>query len=508
VPTVYITTATQSAERDSAAIAGGTPSRALMARAGAAAVDAIRRHAGNRFPTGVAVFIGTGNNGGDAWLVAGALRRDGVVVRVHATGEPRSDDAKDAKASALASGPFPAPDGTEGVAVDGLLGTGSSGPPRGAIASAMAQLARLRANGAFVVALDVPSALDATSGNAPDEVVRAALTVTFGTLKRGLTISRGLTGVVEVADIGLGTHADLADGAPTLLDAAAVRSRIPAIDASAHKGTRGRVTIVGGAPGMAGAAVLAARGALRSGAGLVRLVVAPPSVAPVQVAVPEATAAPWPDGADDFVAALARHDALVLGPGLGPSQTAFASTVLAESTAPAVLDADALNAFGGDLAVLHAVLGVRKSVLTPHPAECARLLRVSVDDVLRDRFDAGLELARATNAVVVLKGTPTVISAPDGRVVVAPIGSPVLATGGSGDVLAGVAGTLLAVIPDPFDAALAAVWAHGTAAERVATRDVRGATLADVIDALRDVWNAEHAALPAGIVAMLPAVGE
>ena len=162
----------------------------------------------------------------------------------------------------------------------------------------------------------------------------------------------------------------------------------------------------------------------------------------------------------------------------------------------------------GDVGALHAVLGTRSAVLTPHAAECGRLLGMPTDDILRERFDVGLRLARAANAVVVLKGTPTIVSAPDSRVVVAPVGSPVLATGGSGDVLAGVAGALMAVIPDPYVAALAAVWAHGTAAERVATSHVRGATLADVVDALRDVWHAEPPLLPDGVLAAFPAVGE
>ena len=508
-PVVFVTTSAQSSARDAAAIAAGTPSYALMQRAGAAAAAAIKRHAAQRLVGGVVVFAGAGNNGGDAWIVAGALRRDGVTVRVHATADPATDDARAARTDALAAGPFDAPRGDETIVVDGLLGTGSSGAPRGAVAAALDQIRAARTRGAFVLALDVPSGLDATTGEVPAGVVPADVTVTFGTLKRGLVIAREVAGAIEVADIGLGAAAAaIADGAPPVLDAETVRAAIPPIAASAHKGTRGRIAIVGGSTGMAGATVYAARGALRSGAGLVRLVVAPESLESVQRTVPEATASIWPASAADVAAAIGNPDALVLGPGLGANGRDVLTRVLAGSRAKAVLDADALNAFAGDVNALRGALDGRDAMLTPHAAECARVLGVATADVLRERFEIGLRLARAAHAVVVLKGTPTVISAPDGRVVVAPVGSPVLATGGSGDVLAGIAGVLVATMPNAFAAAQAAVWAHGAAAEHVATTNVRGATLDDVMHALRDVWHAPVAVLPPGVLAVLPAVGE
>jgi hydroxyethylthiazole kinase-like uncharacterized protein yjeF len=505
---IAVTTAAQAAARDAAAIAAGTPSSTLMARAGAAAVRAIVRYAGERCGGGVAVFAGPGNNGGDAWVVAGSLRTAGVQVRVHATAQPATPDARAAQATALARGPFDEPRGDERVAVDGLLGTGSAGAPRDAIARALATLGDLRARGAMTFALDVPSGLDATTGEASPLCVPTDVTITFGTLKRGLTVARALCGAIEVADIGLGAAALLNDGAAALLDPHAARTAIPPIGASAHKGTRGRVAIVGGAEGMAGAAVFAARGALRAGAGLVRVVVAPASLAAMQAAVPEATGAVWPSETSHVRDALGGADAVVIGPGLGAANRALLDMVIAGCGTPVVLDADALNAYAGAAPALKAAIGDRAAIITPHAAECARLMGVSTADVLRERFDIGLALARACGAVVVLKGTPTVVSAPDGRVVVAPVGSPVLATGGSGDVLAGVAGTLLASIPDAYQAALSAVWAHGAAAERVATSRVRGATLADVVDALRDVWHSEPPALDEGVLASLPAVGE
>lgn len=507
---VYVTTAAQAAARDAAAIAAGVPSGALMEHAGTAAVDAIRRHAAGRLHRGVAVYAGTGNNGGDGWVVARVLREHGAPVTVHATGAPSTDDARAARAAALAGGPFAEPTGNEAVVVDGLLGTGSTGPLRGAVASEVARVGHARASGAYIAALDVPSGLDASTGGFASGAVPADLTVTFGTLKRGLTVARGSAGLVEVADIGLGVHADLDDGAPVLLDREIARAPIPRIEAGAHKGTRGRIAIVGGNRGMAGAAVLAARGALRAGAGLVRLVVAPASLEPVQAALSEATASIWPTNADELASTLGDADAIVAGPGLGAEERALLALVLRNTTQPIVLDADALNAFAGDVDELGRALAGRAAVLTPHPAECGRLLGMSTADVLASRFDVGALLAAATGAVVVLKGTPTVISAPGSppRVIVAPVGSPVLATGGSGDVLAGVACALLAVMSDPCAAAQAAVWAHGTAAERVGTAYVRGATLADVLDELRTVWHERAAPLPPGVLAMLPAVGE
>ena len=504
---IPVTTSAQSAARDEAAIANGTPSSTLMARAGAAAVDAILRHAGQRVARGVAVFAGTGNNGGDAWVVAGTLRRAGIPVRVYSTGEPRTDDARAARDDAMSGSAFEAPRGDEAVAVDGLLGTGSTGEARGAVADALAVIAALRGRGAFIVALDVPSGLNATTGEVASATVPADLTVSFGTLKRGLTITRAHAGIIEVVDIGLGAANALDDGAPALMDVREVRALIPPIGASAHKGTRGRIAIVGGAKGMAGATVMAARGALRSGAGLVRVVVAPESLSALQAAVPEAIGAVWPQVDRDVAIAIGAADALVIGPGLGANRELI-ERILATETTRAVLDADALNAFAGETSALRTALNGRAAVLTPHPAECGRLLGVDTAEVLRNRFDVGLTLARATNAVVVLKGTPTVISAPNGRVVVAPVGSPVLATGGSGDVLAGVTGALLASIPDAWNAALVAVWAHGAAAVVVATSFVRGATLEDVVHALRDVWATEPRHLPSGVLASFPAVGE
>ncbi|MGE5100839.1 MAG: NAD(P)H-hydrate epimerase, partial [Deltaproteobacteria bacterium] len=278
---VRVVTSSESAARDTSAIASGIPSRALMQRAGAAAAAEIALRYRDKLSRGVLVLAGPGNNGGDAWVVARAMATSGVRVRVIEPIAAKSPDAIAERDLALAvldaadvvSVVPEALDVGDGLVIDGLLGTGGSGEPRGAIARLIALTATLEARDATVIALDVPSGLDASTGAAHDVVVRADLTLSFGTIKRGHLVNRDVCGAIVVLDIGLGTHASLDDGAPLLVDEAWVGARLPNIPASAHKGVRKKVAIVGGAPGMAGATVLAARAAMRSGVGMVKLVV-------------------------------------------------------------------------------------------------------------------------------------------------------------------------------------------------------------------------------------------
>lgn len=505
-------TAAEAAARDAAAIAAGTPSRTLMQRAGAAAADAILRAAGDRVRGGVAVYAGPGNNGGDAWVVARLLARAGLTVRVAEIVQAKTPDALAERAETMQACAPEAPRGDEAVVVDGLLGTGASGAPRGAIAEAIADIERRRAAGAFVAALDVPSGLDASTGAAEGCVV-ADLTVSFGTIKRGHLVARSRCGRVVVVDIGLGEHAFLADGAPALVDAAWVAGHVPPILAEAHKGTRKKVAIVGGGEGMCGAAVLAARAAERSGVGMAKLVVAPPSLPVAQTIAPEALAARWPTSRDEVKALVGDWaDAVVLGPGLGRAgQTrALAERVLQEWRGPVVMDADALNVFEGETDTLARLLGGRPAVLTPHPQEMARLAGATVDDVLARRFEIGAELAARFGAVILLKGVPTIVSAPDGRRLVSAAGTPALAAAGSGDVLSGIAGTLLAQMEDPLASAACAAWVHGHAAELAgaARATVRGLTLDDVLAALGRAWEIPRSRPEPPVLAELPAVGD
>jgi NAD(P)H-hydrate epimerase len=452
------------------------------------------------------VFAGAGNNGGDAWVVAAALAAVGVSVRVVEVRDAKTDDCRAEREHARANHNFSSPSGAEEVVVDGILGTGASGTPRGAVADGIQRIAALRANGASIVALDVPSGLDATTGDANESVI-ADLTITFGTMKRGALVRRHRCGHIIVVDIGLGKAPD--DGAPTLVDRAWVNERIPEIRARAHKGTRRRIAIVGGTTGMAGAAILATHAALRSGVGMVRAIVSSASVVPIQVAAPAALTAKWPESDDeirDIICDWAH--AVVIGPGLGrsPDARARVEQLLRVWLGPVLLDADALNVFEGDAASLSALIGQRTAVITPHPVEFSRLSGVATDDVVRNAFDVGRDLAKTLGAVVLLKGVPTVLVGPEGTSLVSSSGTPVLATGGSGDALAGIAGTLMAQMQDPLEAAACAAWIHGRAGEIAGARGVRGATIEDVIDALDDVWIEQSPAPRPPVLGEFPAI--
>jgi hydroxyethylthiazole kinase-like uncharacterized protein yjeF len=511
--TVRVVSAAQAAVRDRAAIDAGIPSRALMQRAGAAAAAEIARHFGDRLRRGVAVFAGSGNNGGDAWVVAAALAAAGVRVRVTECGEAKTEDARAERAAARAANDFDAPTGGEDVIVDGVLGTGATGAPRGAALDAIRRMSLLGADGAAVASLDVPSGVDATTGEVVN-AVRADLTITFGTMKRGLLVAREYCGRIVAVDLGLGAHAAGHDSAPELVHHAWVRERIPRIAADAHKGTRRRIAIMGGAPGMAGASILAARAALRSGVGMARLIVHPASLGAVQSSEPAALARAWPGNDEEIRDAICDWaHVLAIGPGLGlsPETRKRIERVLSLWRGPVVLDADALTAFTGDAAGLAALLRERKALITPHVVEFTRLAGGSPEQVLASRFDVGHELAAALGCVVLLKGVPTVLHAPDGTSLVVAAGTPVLATGGSGDLLAGIAATLLGQMDDALAAAACAAWVHGRAAELASARranTTRGITLDDVVNALTDAWSIPVDLPRPPVLAELPPVGD
>lgn len=499
---VRVASAEEAAALDAGAIASGIPSRALMRVAAANAASVIARRCAERLAHGVIVYTGPGNNGGDGWAVARALNAAGVSVTVHEIVESRTPDAKaEREAAATLSATHDPDDGRsrEGaVVIDALLGTGSAGAPRGAIAEAVRVINARRDGGALVVALDVPTGLGA-DGSA--DVVRADLTISFGTAKRETLIARERCGEIVVVDIGLG-----GDGAelPLLADVLLAHVHTPHIGADAHKGTRGSVAIVAGAERMGGAAILAATGALRAGVGLVKVVTARANIPSVHAHLPAALTG---DLADPMAAIRDFADAVLIGPGLGkgPDVRALVEGVLREWQGPVVVDADALNAFDGDLQALAQLLRGRPALITPHPAELARLVRCTTKDVLARRFDIGMEVAVKLGATVLLKGTPTVVSGFAQRMVVAR-GTPALATGGSGDALGGIVATLLAQSANAFDAAVAGAWVHGVAAEL--THGIRGVTLDDVLAKLPDAWRmVEACVLPQyPVLAELPAV--
>jgi NAD(P)H-hydrate epimerase len=399
--------------------------------------------------------------------------------------------------------------GGESVVVDALLGTGLSGDGslRGDIALAVEKLHSLANRGATLVALDVPTGLVASTGRSAGGL-HCALTITFGTIKRGHLVAREACGTIVVVDIGLGAHTRAAVERMVLASASWFAASLPRISADAHKGTRKKIAIVGGATGMAGAAVLATRAALRSGAGLVRCVVAPASLPAIQESEPAALGATWPENDVELTALADWADAMLIGPGLGSGARELVTRLLSAWNGPVVLDADALNAFAGDTAALRLLVEGRAALLTPHPAEFGRLATLDVDAVLTGRFDLPSLLADDTGAAVLLKGVPTVVAAPGRATEVVAEGTPVLATGGAGDLLGGIAATLLAQTGDAALAGALAAFAHGRAAAAVSASQVRGYTLDDVVSALPSVWALDAEPPRPPVLAELPPVGE
>jgi len=494
----------------------GTPSRALMQRAGAAAAAEIALRCQEHLSGGVVVATGSGNNGGDGWVIARSLHAVGISVRVVECVAARSPDAIAERTLAVDDRVPVSTDiasmraGGERIFVDALLGTGfSAGAPlRGSIAAAVLQLRALASDGRTLVGVDLPSGLDASTGTSAGSAA-CALTITFGSIKRGHLIARDLCGAIVVVDIGLGAHA-MTPAQPRLATAAWFRDALPRISASAHKGTRRKVVIIGGATGMAGAVILAARAALRSGAGMVKCAVAPDSLLALQEAEPAALSTAWPTSDAQFDEEIAAWaDAILIGPGLGRHDArAMVDRVLRRFAGPVVLDADALNAFDGDVDALLPLVGSRAALLTPHPAEFARLLGETTQRVLDDRFEMPAVAALRSGATVLLKGVPTVITSPSGSTVVVAEGTPVLGTGGSGDMLGGIAVTLLAQTGDALMTGALAAFAHGRAAAAVSARQVRGYTLDDVLGALPSVWGLSAPTPRPPILGELPAVGE
>ncbi|MCB9591343.1 MAG: NAD(P)H-hydrate dehydratase [Sandaracinaceae bacterium] len=451
-------------------IEAGVPGLILMENAGRGAADALVERFVDRLER-VVIVGGAGQNGGDAWVVARRLLTRGHRPRVFLagardkiTGDARVNlDALDAIGLALEplDGLGAALDAAT-LVVDGVFGTGLDRPIEGWRADLVRALGEARAP---LVALDLPSGIDADTGAVLGVAPRAALTLTFAGHKRGLWQGDGRAhaGEVRLVDIGVPPPACI-DRLLDLADAGRVLAPRPF---DAHKGSAGHVLVVAGSPGKTGAALLAGVGAVRGGAGLVTLAAGAEARAALDGKVVELMTAEL--GA---LAPLAEGKAsLVVGPGLGLDDAARELVLEAALgvEAPVVLDADALTSIGQDGATrLREAAGPR--VLTPHPGEAARLLGCTSGEVQADRYASAERLASRTGQVVVLKGAGTIVAEPGGRVAVCPLGTPALGVAGTGDVLAGVLGATLAVA-SPFEAACAAVVLHARAGELAARAD-------------------------------------
>jgi ADP-dependent NAD(P)H-hydrate dehydratase / NAD(P)H-hydrate epimerase len=487
----------ESVALDAAAIAGGVPSRALMRAAAFNAASVICARFSGQLRRGATILTGPGNNGGDGWALASALDAAGVRVQVREITQARTPDAIAERT--LASRLIGTDPLSSGVVVDAMLGTGNTGDLRGAILNATHEIARARDHGATVIALDLPTGVNATRG-AGKESVKADLTISFGSCKRGSLISRAACGEIVVVEIGLGAPpADL----PTLIDAAFVHDNVPRIMPDAHKGTRKSVAVVAGGDNMGGAAIMAATGALRAGVGLVQVSTAASNVAPMHTRIPEALVAPLAKASSTI-----QHwaDAVLIGPGLGTDDATrdLIRGLMKDWRGPIVVDAGALSAYADDLGALREVLTGRPAIITPHPGEMSRLTGRGVKYVLDNRFDIGLDVSRKIDATVLLKGTPTIVSSPDGARYVIASGTAALATGGSGDALGGIVATLLAQECVPGIAAACAAWVHGRAAGL--TPGVRGYRLTDVLERLPQAWSVDSAPLQYPVLASLPAL--
>jgi NAD(P)H-hydrate epimerase len=487
-------TPAQVRDMDRRVIAAGTASVQLMERAAGHLARAVLRAAGRSYGLRVALLCGKGNNGGDGIAAARHLRAAGAWPVVCLTGEA-ADLSADAAAQlgrwhALGGRVRTAvPDVLDAadIAVDCLLGTGAKGAPRAPYDAAIDSL-----NGRTlpVVACDLPSGVDADTGEVAGQAVRADLTLTLGAHKRGLALwpARAYVGDVQVADIGIRG----ADDRPAahIMEPTDLRAWLPEPADDSDKRGLGAVVIVAGSSDMSGAAALSARGALAAGAGLVTIATTPLARRLVAPNVPEAMSLEVP--ADDpdaafarIAAACERANALAIGPGLGhePPQIELVRRCVAELSLPTVVDADGINAFRHDAKTLrdHAADAL---VITPHRSELSRLLAEERDDHWPRRIAWLPDRARDLRATIVAKGPGTVIAAPDGRVWVDTAGTVALATGGTGDVLTGMLVAALAAGTDPARVA-ATVALHGLAGRAAAERGaVRSVTSLDVARAV------------------------
>ncbi|WP_397606865.1 NAD(P)H-hydrate dehydratase [Silanimonas sp.] len=482
---LYRADAVRAIER--AAFARGVDALGLMTQAGEAAAALLRE----RWPQvrRVGVLCGTGNNGGDGYVAALALHRSGLQVDVVASDEPRTPEARSAAARWIAAGQgvrSPASGLPDVDAwIDALFGIGLSRAPEAPMAGLMQAVAAQRRP---VLALDVPSGIDADRGSAPGAFLPAAMTLCFVAAKRGLftALGREAAGEVHVDPLGLDVDALAAEasvGAPSAwaVRASALADALPVRRLDSHKGHHGRVLCLGGDHGTAGALVLCAEAAARGGAGWVEALSRPETVFALNVARPEVMAGVV-QTSDALASRLAAADVVAVGPGLGQGEwgRGLFEAALA-SGRPLVLDADALNLLA------EAPRPVPGAVLTPHPGEAARLLGCLTEEVQADRFAALDALVARFGAAVVLKGAGTVVAAPGATPRLIDAGHPGMASAGMGDALTGLVAALRAQGLSPFDAAWVGALGHSAAADTVGRR--RGLLASDVIEAFGLVLN-------------------
>ena len=489
----------------------GLPGIVLMENAAQGAARVVQRVAGPPQGLKLAAICGRGNNGGDALAVARILANQGAEASAYllAKAETLRGDAATNLAVARACGvrivEVEDDRALEGlgqelgecdVILDGMLGTGLNSPVRGLYARAVQLLNSVPTP---VVAIDIPSGLSADTGRPLGASVRATATATFGLMKQGLALEyEGYCGEVEVVDISIPPSVVERVGVNCwLATAQMVQGWLPPRPPGAHKGSFGHVLVVGGAPGTTGAALLAAMGAIRAGAGLVSIGLPASLNIVVETALTPAMSQPLAETSEGVLAESAAQrvvelmdsrQCLVIGPGMGKAEESarMLAQVLERYHGPIVVDADGLNLMASSkLAPASA-----EAVLTPHPGEAARLLGTTAAEIQNDRLGAARTLAAQTQAVVVLKGAKSVVAAADGRAFVIGFANPLLATGGSGDVLAGIIGGLMAQGLGALEAASAGAYVHGLAAHLGRAKfGLRGMSAPELVDLVVEAFR-------------------
>jgi hydroxyethylthiazole kinase-like uncharacterized protein yjeF len=507
--TMKIVTAQQMKNIDRRAIRDfGIPGPVLMENAAAAVMTEMEKFFDGLAGTRVGILCGKGNNGGDGLALARRLRIRGVPVRV-ALLAPFNSVAGEAKVNLAIlrkmdveikqNAAIPAIADVvswSDIVVDAVLGVGLSTPLKGTYAFAVELM---NASGKPLVAVDVPTGINADTGEVMGSAVRAGLTVTMALLKRGLVLHPGAqhAGTVRVADIGIPSEVvEKENIAVSLLTRGSAWGLIDPRRPDANKGSFGHVLVVAGSLGKAGAAVMTARGALRTGAGLVS-VATPNSLVPIiQQHVFESMCIPAAESIDgtigigaevELLRAAEKMSACAIGPGLSThfETIQVVRNFIERLTVPAVIDADGLNALAGSLDMLKKAKA--PVILTPHPGEMGRLIGISARDVQKDRIGIAGDFAMKYKVTLVLKGAGTVVAAPDGRVFINSTGNPGMATGGAGDVLTGMIGSLLAQGYTTTQAACLGVYLHGLAGDLAAKEKGEMAMLAgDLIEKIPD----------------------
>jgi ADP-dependent NAD(P)H-hydrate dehydratase / NAD(P)H-hydrate epimerase len=489
----------------------GIPSLVLMENAGRQVVSAMESAFQDLSERRVAVISGKGSNGGDGFVVARTLLQRGIDVSVFVVGQ-LGEIRGDARLNLEILGRLGATvveitdEGQwdlhfseisdHDLIVDALFGTGLRSALSGIYETIVADI---NAADIPVVAIDLPSGMSADSNDLIGDCIEATMTITLGAPKLPLILppAEAKAGEVVIADIGIPAAIIEALEGPRveLLTRQQIRTLVNARAADVHKGDFGRVLVVAGSQGKSGAAILAALGALKAGAGLVTVAV-PRSVAAIVAGyAPEYMTEALQETESGTVTSLATEQALAvsadviaLGPGLGGGHevSAFVRNVLEKAETPCVLDADALNVFGGDSGALVGREG-RDVIITPHPGEMARLVGCTVDDVQADRVGIARDFAASHRLYVVLKGYRSLVATPDGKLFINPTGSPGMATGGTGDVLTGILAATLAQLLDAEAACRLAVYLHGAAGELAdADQGEVAMTAMDLVDHISD----------------------